>query len=71
MGRDLPKGEGTMKKYGFEIRNDHGEWDKSDPGAQDPCNCFDTREEAELILPCLAEVLKCRASDIRIVEIEI
>lgn len=57
-----------LRVYGFEMYV-NGRWDPYAPGETTRSNAFDTREEAEVELPRLAEVLACDVSELRVVEV--
>jgi len=54
--------------FKIEGRDKYGVWDDSNVGGNSADNQFDTREEAERMLPILAQDLECDIDNLRIVE---
>ncbi len=54
--------------FKIEGRDKYGNWDDSNVGGNSDDNRFNTREEAEQMLPILAKDLECDIDDLRIVE---
>jgi hypothetical protein len=55
--------------YKVEGRGKYG-WGDDYVGSDDDCNRFETREEAEALLPTLATNLGCEIDDLRVVQCE-
>ena len=54
--------------YKIEGRGNSGDWDESYSGNSASDNTFDTRAEAEEMLPVLAKSFECDVTDFRVVE---